>query len=221
MRNSFIASTTIATLLLLSACTNTGLSGASPSATATTTASATIALSSPSPSVSPTSTSTAAASPSPASGTASPGATATAAATGVTARDVCSLVQRADVEAVIGTLITQPAKVDLPLPGFIASACIYASNDGTLTVAMGPRTIGRTEFETVVRLAPGATAVTGVADSAFSLKADAPSGAAGAAAIVALKGTTYFTVQATHRTKTSDALLTAVTDLAKKVASSL
>lgn len=130
-------------------------------------------------------------------------------------------MQRSDVEAVIGTLITQPAKVDLPLPGFIASACIYASNDGTLTVALGPRSIGRTEFETVVRLAPGATAISGVGDSAFSLKADAPAGALGAAAIVALKGTTYFTVQATHRTKTSDALLTAVTDLAKKVATSL
>jgi len=130
-------------------------------------------------------------------------------------------VQRSDVEGVIGTLITQPAKVDLPLPGFIASACIYASNDGTLTVALGPRSIGRTEFEAVVRLAPGATAISGIGESAFSLRADAPSGAAGAAAIVALKGTTYFTVQATHRTKTSDALLTAITDLAKKVATSL
>ena len=130
-------------------------------------------------------------------------------------------MQRADAEVVIGTLTTQPAKVDLPLPGFVASACIFASADGTLTVATGPRTIGRTEFETVVRLAPGATAVTGVGDSAFSLRADVPSGAAGAAGIVALKGTTYYTVQATHRSKSSDALLTGVTDLAKKVASSL
>lgn len=107
------------------------------------------------------------------------------------------------------------------MPGFVASACVYASNDGALTVALGPRVIGRTEFEAGARLVPGATAVTGIGDAAFSVRTDVPSGAAGAASIVALKGSTYFTVQATSRSKSSDALMTAVTDLARKVASSV
>lgn len=107
------------------------------------------------------------------------------------------------------------------MPGFVASACVYASNDGALTVALGPRVLGRTEFETGARLVPGATAVTGVGDSAFAVKTDVPSGTAGAGSIVALKGSTYFTVQATSRSKSSDALMTAVTDLAKKVAANI
>jgi hypothetical protein len=109
----------------------------------------------------------------------------------------------------------------MPMPGFVASACIFASADGALTVAFGPRGLGRAEFEAAARLVPGATAVSGVGDSAFSVKVDVPSGAAGATSVVALKGSTYFTVQATSRSKASDALLTGVTDLAKKAASSL
>jgi hypothetical protein len=134
---------------------------------------------------------------------------------------VCSLAQRADVEAVIGTLVTTATSIQLPLPAFTATACVYASSDGALTIALGPRGLGRTEFETAARLVPGATAISGVGDSAFSIRTDVPSGAAGAASIVALKGSTYFTVQATSRTKSSDALLTGITDLAKKVASSV
>ncbi len=212
MKNRWIAPlSSLVIVFVLAACSNVGTTGGTASPTVTGTAAVTAA--------SPTATATATTAASPA-GTSPAAATATAATTGG-ARDVCSLLQRPDVEAVVGTLITQPAKVDVPLPGFTASACIYASSDGTLTVALGPRAIGRTEFESVVRLAPGATAVTGIADSAFSVKVDVPSGAAGAAGIVALKGATYYTVQATHRSKSSDALLTAVTDLAKKVATAL
>ena len=128
---------------------------------------------------------------------------------------------RSDVEAVIGTLVTEPTKVDMPMPGFVASACVFASADGALTVAFGPRGLGRTEFETGARLIPGVTSVSGVGDSAFTVKVDVPTGAAGAASIVALKGSTYFTVQATSRSKSSDALQTAITELARKAASSL
>ncbi len=42
-----------------------------------------------------------------------------------------------------------------------------------------------------------------------------------AAGILVRMGGTYFTVQATHKTKTSDALVQSVTDLAKKAASKL
>ncbi len=117
--------------------------------------------------------------------------------------------------------MTTATLIQLPLPGFTATACVYASNDGALSIALGPRGLGRTEFEIGARLVNGATAISGIGDSAFSIRTDAPSGAAGAASIVALKGSTYFTVQATSRTKSSDALLAGITDLAKKVAGSL
>ncbi len=63
--------------------------------------------------------------------------------------------------------------------------------------------------------------MTGIGDAAFSVRTDVPSGAAGAASIVALEGSTYFTVQATSRSKSSDALQSAITELAKKVADNI
>ncbi len=214
MRN-VIAPTVIAALVL-SACSGTGgLSSASPSPTALSTTTISV-LGSPSP----TGTATGATStPAATTAQASPAATGTAGTSSAT--NVCSLAQKTDVEAVIGTLVTTATTIQLPLPGFTATACVYASNDGALTIALGPRGLGRTEFEAGARLVPGATAVSGVGDSAFSIRTDIPSGAAGAASIVALKGSTYFTVQATSRTKSSDALLAGITELAKKVAGSL
>jgi hypothetical protein len=111
--------------------------------------------------------------------------------------------------------------VDLPVPGFVVSACVYASADGTLTFALGPRGLARNDFESVMRLVPNATSLTGIGDSAFSLKVDVASGMAGAAGIVALKGGNYFTVQAASRSKTSEQLSSALQDLAKKAASKL
>ncbi|HET8569146.1 MAG TPA: hypothetical protein VFM93_09190 [Candidatus Limnocylindria bacterium] len=121
----------------------------------------------------------------------------------------------------IGALTTEPAKVTIPLPGFVANACVYASADGTLTVATGPRNLSRTEVEAFMRLVPGTTSVSGVGDVAFAARGDVPQGMAGAASIFALKGGTYFTVQATSRSKSSDALQTALTELARSVAGRL
>jgi hypothetical protein len=145
--------------------------------------------------------------------------------------DVCSLADRSAVEALIGPLRTQPTNfesdalgprvwpIDLPLPGVIGSGCAYRSNEGALDVTFGWGALGRTEFETGVRRVPGgATAVSGAGDVAYSIHVDLPFRAAGAATIVVLDGSTYFTVEARSITKSSDALLSSITDLAKRIA---
>jgi len=123
------------------------------------------------------------------------------------------------VEAVIGTLTNAPAKLELPLIGFTVNACVYASNEGTLTAAVGPRNLTKEGFDIAMRTVPDlAGSVSGVGDSAYSIKLDAPTGMAGAAGIVATKAGTYFTVQAAHKTKSSSTLMGGVMDLAKKTA---
>lgn len=103
--------------------------------------------------------------------------------------------------------------------GFTVTACIYASADGTLTTAVGPKNLTKDAFDTAMKTVPDvSTSVSGVGDSAYSFRADVPQGMAGAAGIVATKSGTYFTVQAAHKTKTSATLLTSLTDLAKKTA---
>jgi hypothetical protein len=145
--------------------------------------------------------------------------------------DACGLVDRSAVEAIIGLLRTEPTKVesdaleprvwplDLPLPGVTGSGCAYRSNEGALDVTFGWGALGRPEFETGVRrLQRGATAVSGAGDVAYSIHVDLPFRAAGAATIVVLDGSTYFTVEARSVTKSSDALLSSITDLAKRIA---
>jgi hypothetical protein len=226
MKQRVIASIAIAALVLLSACGGTesgGLSGASPTARPTGTG---LTLGSPSATVgaatsTPRGTASATTSPAGTGATGSPAATGTGTAGTASSSDVCGLATRDDVEKVIGTLAAEPTRVDLPMPGFIASACVYASDDGALTIAMAPRGLGRAEFETGMRLVPGATSLSGVGDIAFSVRSDVPSGAAGAASIAAHKGSTFFSVQATSRTKSSDTLLAGITELAKEIAGEL
>ncbi|HEX9437577.1 MAG TPA: hypothetical protein VGA16_10525 [Candidatus Limnocylindria bacterium] len=114
----------------------------------------------------------------------------------------------------IGTLTGSPSRVDLPVPGIIVSSCVYTSADGTLAIALGPKNLSKADFETLMKLVPGMTSVSGVGESAFTVKATIPTGMAGAASIFVLSGTQYFTIQAASRTKSSDALLTSITTLA-------
>lgn len=126
---------------------------------------------------------------------------------------------KADAEATIGTLTTMPAKVELPLVGFSVMACVYASSEGTLTTAVGPKNMTKESFDLAMRTVPDiAGTVSGVGDSAYSVKLDVPQGMAGMAGIVATKSGTYFTLQAAHKTKNSTTLLSSITDLAKKSA---
>ena len=112
-----------------------------------------------------------------------------------------------------------PAKVELPLVGFSVMACVYASNEGTLTTAVGPKNMSKESFDLAMKTVPDiAGTVSGVGDSAYSVKLDVPQGMAGMAGIVATKSGTYFTLQAAHKTKNSTTLLSSITDLAKKSA---
>ena len=135
--------------------------------------------------------------------------------------DVGTLIDRSDAESVIGTLTGTPARVEMPLVGFILSACVYESSDGSLAVATGPSSISKSDFEGLMKLVPNATAVSGVGDSAFAFKATPPTGITGAASIFVLSGNTYFTLQATSKTKTSDSLLTSLQAIASKAAKKL
>jgi len=107
-----------------------------------------------------------------------------------------------------------------PLPSASVTACIWTSSDGTLTVAVGPRGFTKDMFDTTMKSA-NLTAVSGVGESAYSLTLDVPTGMKGAAGIVVVKSGTYYTIQATHKTKTSDDLLKSITDLAKTAASKI
>jgi len=125
------------------------------------------------------------------------------------------------VQAVIGTTTNPPSEVELPMPGFTVSACVWTSANGTLLVALGPKNLTKDAFDSAMRSMTTLTPVSGIGDSAFSLKLDVPQGLAGAAGIVALKSGTYFTIQASHKTKSSDELLKSVTDLANSASSKI
>lgn len=116
-------------------------------------------------------------------------------------------------------MTSSPSKFELPLVGFTVNACVFTSNEGTVTAAIGPRNLTKESFDLAMRTVPDlAGSVSGVGDSAYSIRLDAPTGMAGAAGIVATKSGTYFTVQAAHKTKSSSTLMGGVTDLAKKTA---
>ncbi|TMB95623.1 MAG: hypothetical protein E6J38_05350 [Chloroflexi bacterium] len=126
-----------------------------------------------------------------------------------------------DVQALIGTTTNPPSEVELPMTGFTVSACIWTSANGTLTVALGPKNLTKDSFDTAMKSATMLTPVSGVGDSAFSIKLDVPQGMAGSAGIVVLKNGTYFSIQSAHKTKTSDELLKSITDLAKSASSKI
>lgn len=108
--------------------------------------------------------------------------------------------------------------IQIPAIAFTITGCVWTSPDGTLTVATGPRNIDKSAFDAAMRSTSLVTPVSGVGDSAYSLKLDVPQGMAGAAGIVAVKNGQYFTIQVAHKSGSSTALLQVITDLAKTVA---
>ena len=169
------------------------------------------------------------ASPSPTSQTATPTTTSSAAsttaatsspsATGVRS-DACSLA-RTDVETVIGTVTSQQAQTTA-VPGTTTAmnltACVFTSNDGFLTFAVTRAPISRTDFDNAVKQMPGVQSES-IGDSAYSATVSAAG--AGVTTLFVLKGQTYFTLQATSRSKDGAALLTSLRTVGQKVAATL
>jgi hypothetical protein len=169
------------------------------------------------------------ASPSPTSTSstpsATPGATSTVSATtspsatGVRS-DACTLA-RSDVETVIGTVTSQQAQ-NTAVPGTTTAmnltACVFTSNDGFLTFAVTRAPISRTDFDNAVKQMPGVQAET-IGDTAYSATVSA--GGSGVTTLFVLKGQTYFTLQATSRSKDGAALLTSLRTVGQKVAATL
>jgi hypothetical protein len=179
------------------------LSGCAPAAT----------TASPSPrSPSPTSATTSLA-------TATSAATASPGATSVTS-DACTLA-RSDVETVIGAVTSQQAQTTA-VPGTTAAmnltACVFTSNDGLLTFAVTRAPVSRTDFDNAVKQMPGVQAES-IGDTAYSATVSA--GGAGVTTLFVLKGQTYFTLQATSRSKDGPALLTSLRMVGQKVAGML
>jgi len=190
-----IISALMVSAMLVTACAP-GATTASPTPTAT--ATATTAATAPG-------TATAAASP---------------AATGVRA-DACSLA-RGDVEAVIGPVTSQQAQntaVPGTTTGMNVSACVFTSADGLLTFAVTRAAVSRTDFDNAVRQMPGVQTESGIGDTAYSGTISA--GSSGITTLFVLKGSTYFTMQATSRGKDGPALLSALRPVAQKVAGTL
>ena len=152
--------------------------------------------------------------------TASATAAASPSASGVRA-DACSL-SRSDVEPVIGTVTSQQAQTT-SVPGTTASmniaACAFTSSDGLLTFAVTRAPVSRTDFDNTVKQVPGVQAESGIGDAAYSGTASAAG--AGVTMLFVLKGSTYFTLQATSRSKDGPALLAALRSTAQKVAGAL
>lgn len=147
-------------------------------------------------------------------------ATASPSATGVRA-DACTLA-RSDVETVIGSVTSQQAQTTA-IPGTAANmnltACAFTSNDGLLTFAVTRAQMSRTDFDNSVKQVPGVQAESGIGDAAYSGTVSAAG--AGVTMLFVLKGSTYFTLQATSRSKDGTALLAALRPVAQKVAGTL
>jgi hypothetical protein len=163
---------------------------------------------------------TATASSSLATATATASVTASASATGVRA-DACTLA-RSDVETVIGAVTSQQAQTTA-VPGTTATmnvgACAFTSSDGLLTFAITRAQITRTDFDNSVKQIPGVQTESGIGDAAYSGTVSAAG--AGVTMLFVLKGSTYFTLQATSRSKDGSALLAALRPVAQKVAGTL
>jgi hypothetical protein len=143
-----------------------------------------------------------------------------ASATSVTT-DACTLA-RSDVEPVIGSVTSQQAQttsVPGTTVGMNVTACVFTSSDGLLTFGVTRAQVSRTDFDNAVKQMPGMQAESGIGDAAFS----GTIGTAGTAvtSFFVLKGSTYFTLQATSRSKDGAALLTALRTVARKVAGTL
>lgn len=169
------------------------------------------------------------ASPSPGTPSSTPSATSTAtsaalatgspSATGVRS-DACALA-RNDVETVIGPVTSQQAQ-NTAVPGTTTAmnltACVFTSNDGFLTFAVTRAPISRTDFDNAVKQMPGVQPET-IGDTAYSATVSAAG--TGVTTLFVLKGQTYFTLQATSRSKDGAALLTSLRTVGQKVAGTL
>ena len=168
-------------------------------------------------------------SPSPATASSTPAATSTAtstvsatsspSATGVRS-DACALA-RSDVETVIGTVTSQQAQ-NTAVPGTTTTmnltACVFTSNDGLLTFAVTRAPVSRTDFDNAVKQMPG---VQTESMGATAYSATVSAGGGGVTTLFVLKGQTYFTLQATSRTKDGPALLSSLRTVGQKVAATL
>ena len=173
------------------------------------------------PAASTASASPSTATPTSATSTATSTASATArpSATGVTS-DACTLA-RTDVETVIGPVTSQQSQTTA-VPGTTAAmnltACVFTSNDGFLTFAVTRAPVSRTDFDNAVKQMPGVQAES-IGDAAYSATISAAG--AGVTTLFVLKGQTYFTLQATSRSKDGPALLTSLRTVGQKVAATL
>jgi ribosomal protein L27 len=141
-------------------------------------------------------------------------------ATSVTT-DACSLA-RSDVEPVIGSVTSQQAQttsVPGTTVGMNVTACVFTSSDGLLTFGVTRAQVSRTDFDNAVKQMPGMQAESGIGDAAFSGTISAAG--TGVTSFFVLKGSTYFTLQATSRSKDGPALLAALRTVARKVAGTL
>jgi hypothetical protein len=163
-----------------------------------------------------TPTATASATP-PATSTTS--VTASPSATSVKA-DACSLAT-SDVQTIIGPVTSEQAQTT-SVPGTTAAmnvtACVFTSSDGLLTFAVTRAPVSRTDFDNAVKQMPGVQAES-IGDAAYS--ATISVAGTGVTTLFVLKGQTYFTLQATSRTKDGSALLAALRPVAQKVAGTL
>ncbi len=138
-------------------------------------------------------------------------------ATSVTT-DACSLA-RSDVEPVIGSVTSQQAQTtNVPgtTVGMNVTACVFTSSDGLLTFGVTRAQVSRTDFDNAVKQMPGMQAESGIGDAAFS--GTISTAGTAVTSFFVLKGSTYFTLQATSRSKDGPALLAALRTVARKVA---
>jgi ribosomal protein L27 len=143
-----------------------------------------------------------------------------ASATSVTT-DACTLA-RSDVEPVIGSVTSQQAQttsVPGTTVGMNVTACVFTSSDGLLTFGVTRAQVSRTDFDNAVKQMPGMQAESGIGDAAFS--GTISTAGTAVTSLFVLKGSTYFTLQATSRSKDGAALLAALRTVARKVAGTL
>ena len=135
--------------------------------------------------------------------------------------NACTIVTKADAEAVVGIVSDTPSATAATLPGVAerGEVCAFRGASGILTVGVLTKATTRADFDSIAKQVPGIQAISGLGDAAYGTSAGA--GSANGATVLVLKGTTYISLSVTSPSTSGDALFSSLKTLAGKAVAKL
>lgn len=135
--------------------------------------------------------------------------------------NACTIVTKADAEAVVGTVSDTPSATAATLPGVAerGEVCAFRGASGILTVGVLTKATTRADFDAIAKQIPGVQPISGLGDAAYGTSAGA--GSASGATVLVLKGTTYFSLSATSTTTSGDGLFSSLKTVAGRAVAKL